>query len=119
MLGKISFKHLYLDGLIESTGSRMRRAGTGVQMPSRWRPYHGLDVVLVPSLNLPNQVQVSGLEHADYLALLFKALDRGTDFERTVVGDVEPELYRVRGAEVRCLLYDEQTAEAEKATEAL
>jgi peptide/nickel transport system ATP-binding protein len=31
----------------------------------------------------------------------------------------EPELYRVRGAEVRCLLYDEQAAEAEKATEAL
>jgi hypothetical protein len=51
-------------------------------------------MTLVPSLNVPNQVQTSGFELADSAAHMLAWLGKGDDCRRFVVNDIEDGLYQ-------------------------
>jgi hypothetical protein len=51
-------------------------------------------VTLIPSLNPPRHVEISGFDSAEKSGHMMSWLRRGPDFLRFVVNDVEAELYR-------------------------
>ena len=60
-----------------------------------------MDMVLVPSVNTPVTIEVSGFEMAESSSHMIEWLGRGTDYRKFVVGDIEAEVYRqTPGAQV-------------------
>jgi hypothetical protein len=64
---------------------------------------------LVPSINSPNQVVLSGFELADAAAHMIAWLGRGDDFRKFVTNDIELELYsQTPGAQLLSIKCNEE-----------